>query len=626
MDLISNFSLDPSTDSSRNFNAEFEKNQLVWTNSCYEEGQYFLDKSDEIKQVERYISYLMGAQWPKNRPAYKAAPVDNRLWKIMTNLVSFLTDVKPTWDVTTGNKNYNKTCTILNDLTSAWWLAEDVDLSLAQIIVYAAITTGYGRLGWNDDLCGGLGDQELRPVGPSDLMPIRPLGPNIQDCQAVVYRCVKPLSWFRTKYGAAGYRVKPDPSYSVGQRPLMRPAWVNQSIWTVMSPGMRKIIGTTAETSASVYPAAEYREYWAKDAAINESGRDLYMGTPGTNWQYTVPPGKPLYPRGRLMITGGSDVLLHDGPNPFWHGRFPFEKLCLNTVPWQWHGPSEFRVQLPLQDVVNQIMAGVLDMTKKCVNPVLLSPENAFSAAVRQSLEPGMPGAKLFFSQNASTPPQYQNPPQLPGYVLDMMQWAMREMDDHSGILDLQSISRMGQIPAADTLEQLKEGQQSVIRLKGRYIEVFLRNIGTMAVSNFMQFYTQGRRMRKLGLDGLTFQDFDFDPGNMIPNGADPREFAQNFFFNIKPGSLLNTAHMQRAMVLMQLRARGDCDLKTLLDALDLGQQKDQIIANLKQEGADIFLQMVKSKMGGKGGGTVPTDQILNAIQGSQGGGAQPAA
>ncbi len=266
-------------------------------------------------------------------------------------------------------------------------------------------------------------------------------------------------------------------------------------------------------------------------------------------------------------------------------------------------------------------MAGVLDMVKKAVNPVLLSPENAFSAAVRQSLEPGMPGAKLFFSQNSAVKPEFQNPPQLPGYVIDMMQWAMKEMDDHSGILDLNSISRMGQIPAADTLEQLKEGQQSVIRLKGRYIEVFLRNIGTMAIADFFQFYTMERRSE---LYRFRSGPFDFDPKNMIPNGADPRQFAQNFFFNIKPGSLLNTQRIQKAMIAMQLRGRGDIDRDNLLELLDFGSMKDSIKENLDKEGKDIFLQMVKAKVGKGGAGGVPTDQLLNAVQGQQGGGSQP--
>lgn len=626
LELISNYSTDSGTDSTTSFSTDGEKRVLSWLNGAYEEAKFGLDQSEEVKLVERYINYLMGRQWPTKRPAYKAAPVDNRLWKIMEDYVAYLTDVRPTWDITAGNKAYIQTSTLLKSLTDQWWLAQNVDIALGNIIIYGLLTTGYGMLKWNDTLCGGKGDMELRAVGPADLMPLRPQGLDTQSCQGLIHRSIKPLSWFRKKYGNNGWRVQADPSYSMGSRGAVKPSYLIQGAWDLMSPGMRKIIGIRQDVAQSVFPMAEYREIWVKDEAINTGSSTVYVGEPLRNWSYKVAPGAPLYPRGRLMITGGTDVLLYDGPNPFWHGRFPFEKLCLNNVPWQWHGPSEFRVQIPLQDVVNQVFAGVLDVVKKAVNPVLLAAENSFSASVRQSMDPSMPGAKLFFNPNAtSVAPALLPPPVLPGYVMDLMVWAMREMDNHSGILDLNSISKMGQIPAADTLEQLKEGQQTVIRLKGRYIEEFLRNIGTQAISNFFQFYTMERRIRILGEDGITFQDLDFDPRNMIPEGFDPQLFAQTFSFSVLPGSSLSASRVQRAGIANMLRGRGDMDRRTVLDLMGFGPQADTIEKNLRDEGKDILTNMVKAQMarqgGGGGGPAMGAANVMSGLQGAAGAG-----
>lgn len=867
-------------------------------------------------------------------------------------------------------------------------MAQNVDIALGHIIDFGLLTTGYGSLKWNPTLCGGKGDMELKAIGPTDLMPIRPQGTDIQSCSGVIYRSIKPLEWFRFKYGDRGWRVQPDPTYSMGNRAASRPPWIMQGVWDLMSPAMRKIVTVRQDLPQSTFPMAEYREFWVKDSSVNTGPTKVYVGEPGKNWSYSVNPGAPLYPRGRLMITGGTDVLLYDGPNPFWHGRYPFEKLCLNPTPWQWHGNcyssdtevltrrgwikfteavpsdefatrskekkfqwqkatrftnepyvgpmnkfhsvsvnllvtpnhrmivtpvpraiggynnsgpkiankkrqkheivmtaaevalhwtcntavpqtsiwdsgvevgeqvfpcagrtaekpvrmngddycafmgaylsegwtnnrsgtkivrtvcitqmekskgylpyktllerilggpvqrskkdfvitrsglarfckqfgrswekyipeeimnaptrqlkifwdnfvhgdgsvkervnkvykprageensqristvsrrmsdqlveiaqklgwsasvaeypentivtkqgklshrrrkfelvlryskymrvrseveqydgmvhcvtvpngtlyvrrngkpswcgnSEYKVQLPLQDVVNQVFAGVLDNVKKAVNPVLISAENAFSASVRQTMDPSMPGAKLFYNPNvAQGKPEFANPPNLPGYVMDLMIWAMREMDSASGILDLSQISRMGQIPAADTLEQLKEGQQTVIRLKGRYIEEFLRNVGTQAVSNFLQFYTMERRIRLLGDDGISFQDLDFDPRNMIPSGMDPQLFSQSFAFNIRPDSALASARIQKGMILMQLRARGDCDRKTVLEALGFGSKADQIEANLREEGKDMLIQLVKQKMA-QGGGSMGAANLMNGLQSAGG-------
>lgn len=621
--LIPTYSADLSVDPMDIVTTDRERAILYWLNNAYEEAAYFLDQSEEVKEVDKYITYLLGKQWPGRRPAYKAAPVNNRLWKLLVSLMSYLTDIKPTWEVTATNHLYDDKAKVLNDVTEAWWLAEDVDMALSQIIVYAALSTGYGRLTWNEELCGGLGDLQLTAVAPTDLMPLRPNGMNIQSCQGVIYKNVRSLAWFRKKYGARGKMVQPDVRFSSGPRGYGRPAYVTKGIWEVMSPQMQRIIGTRIDPVQSVYPVAEYREFWIKDDSVNDSAGTVYLGDPTTNWSYAVEPGARLYPRGRLLVTGGG-VLLHDGPNPFWHGRFPFEKLCLNTVPWQWYGPSEFKVQLPLQDVINQILAGVLDIIKKAVNPVLIAPENAFGTALRQTLEAGMPGAKLFYSQAAGAPPSLSQPPTLPGYVMETLMYCQKEMDAHSGMLDLSGISQLGQVPAADTLEQLKEGQQSVIRLKGRYIEVFIRDMGTQAVSNFLQFYSAARRLKKFGLDGLTFEDFDFDAGTMVPQGKDPQEFAQNFVFNVKPGTLLNASRKERAMLMMKLRSMGEVDRKTMLDALEMGPMIPAIEKNLREEGKDIFAQLVKAKAS-QGGSGAAAGQLMNGIQGGQlgGGGAQ---
>lgn len=611
-------SADQSVDPMDIVTTDHERSILHWLNAAYDEAMALADQSEELREVDKYIGYLLGKQWPSRRPGYKAAPVNNRLWKILVDLVSYLTDIRPTWQITANNKLYEEQATLLTAMTESWWLGRDVDLALAQIVVYAALSTGYGRLTWNDKLAGGLGDMELIACAPGDVLPLSPAGMGIQSCQGVIYKNIRPLSWFRSKYGKRGALVKPDVRFSQASRAIGRPAYVAKGIWEIMSPQMQKMIGTRVDPAQSVYPVSEYREHWLVDDAINTSDNEIFMGDPNTNWCYKVPPREKLYPRGRLLVTGGG-VLLSDGPNPFWHGRFPFEKLCLNTVPWQWYGPSEFKVQLPLQDVINQLLAGVLDVIKKAVNPVLIAPENAFSTALRQTIEAGMPGAKLFYSQAAAAAPTLSQPPQLPGYVMDTLVYAQREMDSHSGILDLSGISQMGQIPAADTLEQLKSGQQSVIRLKGRYIEVFLRDIGTQGVSNFLQFWSAERRLQKYGIDGLTLEDFEGKAGMMVPKDMDPQKFAKSFTFNVKPGSLLNDSRVQRGQIMLMLRKMGEVDRVTLLESLELGPMINKINAGLNAEGKDILKNLVKQKLQQQQGGG--SGQLLNALQGSAGGG-----
>jgi hypothetical protein len=320
----------------------------------------------------------------------------------------------------------------------------------------------------------------------------------------------------------------------------------------------------------------------------------------------------------------GGPVVLYDGPNPFWHGQFPFSALRLNRVPWQWPGVSEFRNQIPLQDTMNNILAGILDAVKKAVNPPLIAPDNAFGQAVKRNLDPNMPGAKVFYSPASIAPPQYAPAPVLPSFVFQTMLYAQQELDAQSGFIDMSSVSRKGIVPAADTLEQMKEGQQTLVRLKVRYIEGFLKDIGQQFVPNLFQFYSMKRRIQILGSDGLTFEDFDYEPGTMIPAGVPAEEHWRQFQFMVQPGSLLKSARMPMQALMMGLRRQGDMDRDNLLETLDLGSMKASIKKNLEGEGKEFLINIIRQKMNASGGGGgIPMD-ALKQISGSPAGGGSP--
>ena len=594
-----------------------------WCESVYEEAKDELERNEEIAQIDKSISYLMGKQWVERRPSYKSAPVANRLWTNLVQLISYLTDIRPSFEIKSNNKLYDAHAKVMNKMISAWFMNEDIDMSLAMIIIHAALTIGYGRMTWNPDLRNGAGELELTPLGAMDLIPIRP-SHTLQKAMGVIYRCPKPLSWFKEKYSVNGFKVPADKGLSQFTSNLGQ----NQNLWSrgmqVMSPQMRRLFGqSNTQVRDSVIPMAQYREFWIRDNQRNTSNVDIYVGNNGKqsgDYGYRVRPGEKIYPRGRLIIMGGP-VVLFDGPNPFYHGQFPFACLRLNRVPWQWPGISEFRNQMPLQDVMNNVLAGILDAVKKAVNPQLLAPDNAFGAAVKKNLDPNMPNAKIFYSPSSIAAPTYAPAPMLPGFVFQTMLYAQQELDSQSGFLDMSGISRRGIVPAGDTLEQLKEGQQTLVRLKVRYIEDFMKQVGQQWVPNAFQFYTLERRLQLLGSDGLTWEDFDWNPGTMIPAGTQAEKHWKAFTFMMVPGSLLKSARMPQQALMMQLRRMGDMDLKNMLEALDLGGLFESVKKNIEEEGANILIQAMRAKQAGSGGGggMLPggLDKVTNATQGN---------
>jgi hypothetical protein len=584
--LVPKYGVDPKTSSEDYWpSAEsgYEARTKLWLEAAFEEAKLEHGQNEGIQKVTKYIDYIIGKQWPSGRPSYKASPINNRVWKLLWELVGLLTDIRPVFEVrSTADKKYDEHAKILNMTTRAWWLDSDADLKLAFCIIYAILSTGYGKLQWNEDLQNGEGDLELIPLGPNDVLTLKPKY-DLQSSQAVIYQTVQPLGFFKRKFPKRGYLVTADSNYSKFSSVPDRPGHMSSMLYDSLSPAMKRVVGNPIKTQNSTYPEALYREFWIQDYTYNTSNATVKMGRQGTNWCYDVLPGKRFYPRGRLLMMGGEHIM-DDVPNPYWHGKYPFGMLRMNAVPWQILGLSDLDSMIQLQDIINNILAGVIDMIKKATNPGFFAPKNAFNEAQWESMDWGMPGMKAAYSPVSSQKPDFTQAPQLPSYVMQMMQLAAREMDSTSGAAAVSQAANKKQVPSGDSLDRIKEAQQTPIRLKGRNIEVFLRDLGSQQISNIFQFYTLKRRMYLLGEKGKTFEDFDWDPNTMIPAGTRAEDHARRFKFMIQPDSLLNAKRVEKAMIYMNLRKGGDMDRKHLFEALDIDVSTEEVEKELKRE------------------------------------------
>lgn len=583
---------------------------MKWCDSIYDEAKVELEQNEEIVELDKHIKYLMGKQWPDRRPTYKASPVANRTWTNLIQLVSYLTDIRQSFEVQAKNRDYNGTAIKLNNMARTWFVDNDVDMATAMVIIYSALTIGYMRQVWNQELNNGDGDIEVTACGPLDVIPIKP-SHNLQGAYGLIYEKAMPLSWFPQNYPLFGDLVQPDERYSRYRGKTS--SFANQGFW-YLGAAYRRLFGISENpTVSSVIPMGRYREFWLRDYSVNTSNKDIYIGDMTRGTGYVVRPRGRLYPRGRLIIMGGS-IVLYDGPNPHWHGRFPFSALRINQVPWQWPGISEFRNQLPLQDIMNNILAGIMDMVKKAVNPPVTAPLNAFSEAMRKTMDPNMPGARLYYNPGAGQPPQWAQVAQLPSFVFETMMYAREELTAQTGFIDAGAAMGKKIIPSADTLEQLGQGQQTLVRLKVRYIESFFREVGEQWIANAFQYYRTPRRVLTMGLGGLDWTDWNWDPREITPDPLNPFDHWRSFKWSILPGSLLKSARTESKVTAFKLRSQGDMDRKNLFKLLDLEPIYDSVEANLKKEGADFLVNMIRQKMSGQGGGGGLTPDMLNQL------------
>ena len=151
--------------------------------------------------------------------------------------------------------------------------------------------------------------------------------------------------------------------------------------------------------------------------------------------------------------------------------------------------------------------------------------------------------------------------------------------------MDVASLTGKRQVPGGDSIEQMRDSMQAQFRLEARYIEPFLRDAGIQAVSHVFQFFNAAQRLRLLGADGLTFQDFDYDPGTMIPYSQPREDHWRAFSFEIAQGSLHGASNDRNKQVAIALFRMGAISRKHLLRTLDVGPL-DQINAEIAEERA----------------------------------------
>ncbi len=391
-------------------------------------------------------------------------------------------------------------------------------------------------------------------MGPDQVIPIQPSLESIQDSSAVLHRCWKPISYFRKMFPitSVGIEANARAMGEVGRGQFNRPESMDQKTWDGLSTGMQRIMsapggGSDSGVSDRYYGIAELEEYYVEDYTRNESINNVVMKDPfipeeACNWRYIVKPGERLYPRKRLIIFGGGK-LLYDGPSPYWHGMYPFAALWTNKVTWSWYGLSLYRDLLPMQDSLNKIPAGVEDMIAKALNPPLLTKQGTVAPAAFQAFNSDLPGARLILNGNVSDIKaafHWQEPPKLPDYVTTLLQNVLGpEFDRLAGNIDVMAMSSKNQVPGGDTMDTMTSNLQTSLRLEERAMETFLNEAGQQAVSNIIQFYDTKQRMRLLGEDGVTDQDFLYDPGTIYPGSPEfGALYHKNFAFAVKAGTL----------------------------------------------------------------------------------------
>jgi hypothetical protein len=585
------------------------------------ESEAFLKIQPGYDKIGETMRAVFGEQH-KYRSSRLSDTELNHLGKIASDLAALLTDIKPFWEYKTRNKSFERQSGILGKLSSHWYLERFIDLRMMEVIKYWEVSgTGWPHFVWDPML----GDLTIYAEDSRDVLPIRPPSGyiSIQDAIGVAIRKEHTVNHLRSLYPQSLWPlIKPDRDGTLkgAESGQTRFDKLLQSFGVPSdSPFLRRLWGGPARQTPRI-PMVDLYTVYLKDESRNTSSHPRFMGNfdkegrAQDNYSYIVPPGGKLYPR-RRRIVATSRGILSDGPNHYWHGLFPIPKMTLDPWPWSWFGKAPLWDLLKPQSSLNRALRVVDDHMEKIARPGMKFDKNSVSKAAAERYDTRRAGFKFQHNPMIGKGIEIEFPPPLPGEVPWWIGLLKDEMYDLAGVRDLSQLMRLNQVPAADTIEKITASMTASVRGRSRAMEAFMREFGTMAAYNFAQFRTMTERYAILGEDGVTKEDWDFDPGSLIPDyvhsddfepngivrhdalvrGPLPRldrarEVMRHLSFDVAPGSLLAASQIESKMMYLQLARAGLIDHWTLLEKLEVPN------VGLPPSGADTITERLQAE------------------------------
>lgn len=575
---------------------------IGWCKEAIEESDGFLRSQVGYNKCDESINVIMGTQ-QELRSVSLSGTTCNQVGKTFFDMTAGLTDIKPFWEYRTYNKRYERQTSIYGKCSEHVWTQRQMDMAFMACIQYALVGgTSYLEPNWNsqtEDLCAEAWD-------PRDILPIRPsTSPSIQDCYGVTARKARSVNHVRYLARHVYNRpelvsqIMPDRDGSVVGASLR-----NTRVGALLqrlgdSPFKQRLFGEKAQRDIPRMPTTDLYTTYIDDDAINESSTPIRMGaynddgTPKNNWSYLVQKGERIYPRKRMIVyTSGVNEPLYDGPSPWWHGMYPYPKLTLDPVPWSYLGRGPIWDLLPLNKALDKLLRVYDDWAERLARPDVFA-DKSIPQHLIDRMDTRRAGKKIRANMLQKGALQLVGPDPLPADFWKGIEYYEAKIKELSGSSDISNLMKLNQLPSSDSIESILESMSLTWRMRSRVIECFVREYAMMMAYNFAQLYTLSRRITILGGEGVTAEDFDLDPGSLVPDYVNPRdfdesgvvrrealergpmprydrarEFLRQFSFHIAPGSLLASSEIQRKLLYLQLSRAGLIDHWTLLDVL----------------------------------------------------------
>lgn len=351
---------------------------------------------------------------------------------------------------------------------------------------------------------------------------------------------------------------------------------------------------------ANPFPCARIYMTFIRDNTINETGKTICMGEPGSHWYYEVPSfydeeGKvnqvgtgvfsegqeiqrnlkrsecKLFPYGRL-IRSCTNGIISDGPPEWGDGTFPVSQFYFDKVAGEFLAFPVAMDSIPIENSANNIFQSMEDSIVGKVNPPIgidTSLPDDIKTTVKTLGLRGLIGKGFVYSiahlQKAIVPLVDHNYFNIGAEAFKVLELLQAMQDYVMGTQDWAGAAQLKQTPSEETQEALLRKLGVLSTDQAREQEKSFMQLGRVWLSFADQVYTLKKRLQILGPNAIKPHYVDYDPNRLervYNNDSRPkwivrREHMKNFSVYVSPNSVQERQATQNKLAALQLAKMG---------------------------------------------------------------------
>lgn len=492
----------------------------------------------------------------------------NFVGAFIDRMVAQLTDNRPIIRLENRKAGISKVARSVEKVIQCVWDESKVQRGLFKLANNAAVNRSAGLYtGFDTDL--NTPNVELLRIGQVLIDPNVVESGQVDSAEYVRIERVMTLSEIRAKFPGRGALVKSDVNVStIGQEPKKR---------TSMLDAFRQ---TTV--SKDTIPRARVYEWFIQDRQTADDGTRLF----------------PSYRR----IICSDDVVLWDGPNPFWDGRIPVDWFDWMVDPEHIWGHSEPARLRKMQLAFNQLIDGLVENQLLTNIISVVGDADALPPEQWKKLQ-NIKSSLLLQKKNRNSTLTVTPPAPFGQDKIQIARSIFTYAQLLTGVTDVTLGDAPGSLQSGLAIEGLQEGANLMTRARASRLEDLMARVGQKLIARVFQFVTSDRVFTMVGPTAeavayaMARAELFVDDASQPMTPAAQREALRFMRFSVLPGSSAPGSRLARARMMAELVKLGAASRRDVLLAADF-QDPDEMLKRAQEDAGQnpVFQAMAKKE------------------------------